>query len=256
MSELSKRKMIAVIPAAGRGTRMGEFTNELPKPMLPLWGKPVIGHILSQIARSGVEKTILIVGYRQDAIRSYIGNGKAFGLEVEYVVQEKPLGTAHAITLAKQHICSHWHFLVQFADIIVPARWYKKLFSVDRREWDGVITLDKTDYSLGAAVQRERNGRVLRIVEKPPMGSINTAWNNAGIMLLSTRVLDSLPSPSSSAFETEKGEIAFPSVVDKWITLWKTNVKGLAIPPSWYFDIKDRAAYEKLGALNMPRFLR
>lgn len=235
---------------------MGELTNELPKPMLPLWGKPIIGHILSQVARSGIKKAILIVGYRQDTIRSYVGDGELFGLEVEYVVQEKPLGTAHAITLAKQRIFPRRHFLVQFADIIVPVKWYQKLLSVDRLIWDGAITLDKTDYSLGAAVQRGRNGRVLRIVEKPPAESLNTAWNNAGVMFLSTKVLDLLPSPSSSAFEAEKKEVAFPSIVDKWITLWKTNVKGLAVQPSWYFDVKDQTAYEKLGALDIPRFLR
>lgn len=249
--------MLAVIPAAGRGTRMGELTNDLPKPMLPLWGKPVLGHILSELRKADFREVVLIVGYGADAIRSYVKRGEEFGLRVDYVFQEKPLGTAHAIGLAKNLLARHQNFFVQFADIIISAQWYQRLYffltvagPTPLTHFDGIVTLERGDYSQGAAVILDEKWLVKRIIEKPAPGSVETEWNNAGVMLLSSSALELF----SENYEENK-DAFFSTVVDAWIQKG-AHVAGAFIPPEWYFDVKNREVYENLKRRKRPNFLR
>ena len=76
--------MKAVILAAGKGTRMGALTEELPKPMLPVEGKPILEHIISGIAAQGVREICLIVGWKSEVIEQHFGDGSALGLNITY----------------------------------------------------------------------------------------------------------------------------------------------------------------------------
>lgn len=241
--------MIAIIPAAGCGRRMRELTETLPKPMLPLWGKPIIGHILDQLSRSPIRRVVLVVGYLADEIYSYIGCGEKFNLEVKYVSQKKLLGTAHAVDLAKKFVNPNQRLLVQFADIIVPSFWYKILSLAADSKIDGALTLERSDYSQGAAVILGEDKRVLRVVEKAPVGSVATIWNNAGIAILSSSVFECLPKKYSP-----KKEVSMPQVIDKWV-ISGASIKGSEIPPSWYIDVKNYETYQKLAAKNPPSFI-
>ncbi len=69
----------AVILAAGRGTRMRELTDDLPKPMIPVRGKPILQHIIEGLRGAGLTDVLLIVGYREDVVRGFFGDGGAFG---------------------------------------------------------------------------------------------------------------------------------------------------------------------------------
>ena len=80
--------MKAVILAAGKGTRMGALTEELPKPMLPVEGKPILEHIITGIAAQGVREVCLIVGWKAEVIGKHFGDGSALGLNITYTTQE------------------------------------------------------------------------------------------------------------------------------------------------------------------------
>jgi len=96
----------AVIPAAGIGSRMSTFelAKILPKCLFPIVGKPIIGGIIELLHRSGVNNIFIIVNYRQNVIRSYLKDGKSYGVKINYIVQKQLNGVAGAIFLARKYI--------------------------------------------------------------------------------------------------------------------------------------------------------
>ena len=81
MSHLTK----AVVLAAGRGTRMGNLTDDVPKPMVKVKGTPILESIIRGLVANGIDEILIIVGYRKDVIIEYFGGGEAFGCKVSYV---------------------------------------------------------------------------------------------------------------------------------------------------------------------------
>src|SRR4051794_41785276 len=92
--------MKAVVMAGGEGTRLRPLTSNQPKPMVPIVGKPCMEHILELLRAHGFEDVIVTVAFLPQAIRSYFGTGESLGLNIEYSVEESPLGTAGAGRLA------------------------------------------------------------------------------------------------------------------------------------------------------------
>ena len=91
--------MNVLILAGGKGLRLRPYTTVLPKPLMPLGEKPIMERIINQLKNFGYRKIYISVGYLSSLIMAYFGDGKKFGVEIEYVVEEKPLGTAGPISL-------------------------------------------------------------------------------------------------------------------------------------------------------------
>src|SRR5918911_1021303 len=86
--------------AGGEGTRLRPLTSNQPKPMVPIVGKPCIEHILELLRAHGMTEVVVTVAFLPQAIRSYFGDGSSLGMEIEYSVEETPLGTAGSVRLA------------------------------------------------------------------------------------------------------------------------------------------------------------
>src|SRR5205814_2842005 len=93
-------RMKAVVMAGGEGTRLRPLTSNQPKPMVPIVGKPCMEHILELLRDHGFQEILVTVAFLPQAIRSYFGDGSSLGLEIEYSVEEIPLGTAGSVRLA------------------------------------------------------------------------------------------------------------------------------------------------------------
>src|SRR5256886_16618502 len=91
----------AVILAAGRGTRMRELTNDVPKPMIEVRGKPVLQHIVQGLRDAGVPKFLIIVGYHAEAVRNFFGDGRSHNAAIEYATQTVQDGTGRVVNLAR-----------------------------------------------------------------------------------------------------------------------------------------------------------
>ena len=89
--------MKAVIMAGGEGTRLRPQTSSLPKPMLPLVGRPMMEHIVSLLRRHGITDIVVTVAFLPNAIRSYFGDGSELGVSMVYATEESPLGTAGSV---------------------------------------------------------------------------------------------------------------------------------------------------------------
>ena len=87
------------IMAGGKGERLGKITKETPKPMLPFLGKPMISHILEKAKKEGFRKFIISVNYLKEVLKDFLKDGKELGIEIQYIEEKKPLGTAGSISL-------------------------------------------------------------------------------------------------------------------------------------------------------------
>jgi mannose-1-phosphate guanylyltransferase/phosphomannomutase len=94
----------AVVMAGGEGTRLRPLTSNQPKPMVPIAGKPCMEHIIELLREHGFEDVIVTVAFLPQAIRSYFGNGETLGVNVEYSVEESPLGTAGSVRLTADQL--------------------------------------------------------------------------------------------------------------------------------------------------------
>ena len=108
--------MKAVIMAGGEGTRLRPQTSNLPKPMLPLVGRPMMEHIISLLRRHGITDIVVTVAFLPNAIRSYFGNGSELGVRMVYATEETPLGTAGSVRNARDELTER--FLVISGDVL------------------------------------------------------------------------------------------------------------------------------------------
>jgi UDP-N-acetylglucosamine diphosphorylase / glucose-1-phosphate thymidylyltransferase / UDP-N-acetylgalactosamine diphosphorylase / glucosamine-1-phosphate N-acetyltransferase / galactosamine-1-phosphate N-acetyltransferase len=168
----------AVLLAAGRGTRMGTITEEIPKPLLPVHGKPLMERIMDRLAEAGIRRFLVVVGFQGELIERYFAEWR---LPVEFRVQEPVNGTGSAAILAKE-FAGQEPFLLSFGDCLCSAAEYVRCLALleDNPATAAVLAAkDIADPWLGAAIY-EQDGRVTRIIEKPPKGTSTTRWGSAG----------------------------------------------------------------------------
>jgi NDP-sugar pyrophosphorylase family protein len=136
-----KKKMKAVILAAGKGTRMRELTQELPKPMLKVQGKPILEHIIDGLRAAGIREFCIITGYRADVIEGYFADGSPLGVRMSYARQEIQDGTGKAPELAKSFVGSD-DFLLTYGDILVKPETYQQMLTRFRKpRFSGLTTV-------------------------------------------------------------------------------------------------------------------
>jgi dTDP-glucose pyrophosphorylase len=170
----------AVLLAAGRGTRMRELTDELPKPMIPVRGKPILLHIVEGLKAAGIERFLIVVGYRADVIRNFFGGGHSLGVGVEYVTQVVQDGTGRVVDLARDFAGSD-PFVLSYGDILVNPANYRCL-TTPASDQEAIITVKRNeDVSKGGAVFVNDQFELTDLREKPKSGEPTSPWYNAGI---------------------------------------------------------------------------
>ena len=152
--------MKAVILAAGEGRRLRPFTETMPKVMIPIANKPVLEYVFDSLKKSGISEIILVVGYKKEVIMEYFKNYKK--IKIKYVVQDKQLGTAHALLQAKKHIKNS--FIVVPGDNIIDQKSILKLIQ-DKSEYSLLIKEHSHPSKYGVVFIEK--GMLRRIVEKP-----------------------------------------------------------------------------------------
>ena len=175
--------MKAVILAAGKGTRMGEITDAIPKPMVQVGGRPLLWHLLRALRGAGVTDAALVIGYKGDAIRDYFGAGHDAGVRLSYFTQEVQDGTGKAAEPAAAFL-EGGPFFLTYGDIVTEREVYEGMVEEFARTPTDLLMAVRTvpDPSRWGAVTVE-SGRVVRVVEKPAPGTSESNKVNAGIFI-------------------------------------------------------------------------
>ena len=155
--------MKAVIPLAGKGTRMRPLTHHTPKPLLKVAGKPVLAYLLDEVIAAGMDEVVFIVGYLGDVLRDYIAKEYP-DLKCHFVVQEVQDGTAGAVALAEPFIDDE--LFVLFSDALFDADLGMANRLAD--DEDGILwAMEVEDYQRFGVIVTGADGTMERIVEKP-----------------------------------------------------------------------------------------
>jgi len=183
MSQVKK----AVILAAGRGTRMKEITDELPKPMVKVKGMPILESIIRGLVFNGITDFLIVVGWRKEVITDYFGDGSDFGCRVEYVEQVVQDGTGRVLELARD-FSGDDPFILSYGDILVPAESYAPLVNFTNVEGKLTVKIDE-DVRKGGAVFIV-DGMVTDLIEKGGDDAPTSPYYNAGIYSFSPKIYD------------------------------------------------------------------
>ena len=179
----------AVLLAAGRGTRMRELTNDLPKPMIQVRGKPILLHIVEGLKDAGIERFLIVVGYRADVVQDFFGDGQCLGTGIEYVTQIVQDGTGRVVDLARDFAGTD-PFVLSYGDILVNPANYKRL-AAPATDDEAIISVKRNeDVSKGGAVFVNDRFELTDLREKPKPGEPTSPWYNAGIYTFRQSIFD------------------------------------------------------------------
>ena len=200
--------MQAVVLVGGEGTRLRPLTLQTPKPMIPLFNVPFLERTLTRLRQAGITNAILPAGYLPAAITEYFGDGSRLGMQLTYVIEKEPLGTAGAVKNVAEHITGP--FFVLNGDILTSLDLEKMLACHRRLGGIGLLHLITVENpSAFGCVVTDEHSRVTAFVEKPAPGTEPTNAINAGTYLLEREVLDLIPSGHAVSIERE----TFPRIV-------------------------------------------
>jgi len=202
--------MKALFLAGGMGTRLKPLTDDLPKPMVPIMNKPLLERNMANLKKYGIHDIVISTCYKSKYIQDYFGDGSKFGLAIEYVCEDIPLGTGGAIK--KTENLYDDTFIVFNADILCDmdftalVKFHKSksaavtiaVTQVENPSAYGVIEYDKNDYAIS-------------FTEKPKADEIKSNYINAGVYVMEPKVLMGIPGNRPVSVERE----VFPELLRK-----------------------------------------
>lgn len=228
--------------AGGEGTRLKSVTGDLPKPMALLAGKPVLEHILNLLKRCGVTRACLALRYRPEIIRDYFGDGKRFGVELEYHEEREPLGTAGAVKSCRDFYGDR-DFLVVSGDSACDYD-LRALMEAHRRHGSAVtIALAEHETPLQyGTVLTDRTGHVVSFIEKPAWERVVSDLVNTGIYVVSPAAMEFVPDGQPFDFAKD----LFPVLMQAGLPIFGLPMEG------YWCDIGTPRAYHQcnLDALD------
>ena len=242
--------MQALILAGGEGTRLRPLTSTMPKPVIPLVGRPFIGYMIEWLRGHGVDDVIISCGFMADGVRLVLGDGAEHGVRLRYVEEPEPLGTGGALRFAQDLLDGR--FFMLNGDVLTDMDLTAQLAQHERTGARATLALiaveDPSAYGL---VRRDRDHAVTEFLEKPSVTEIDTNLINAGAYILERSVLDAVPPVGTNAsIERE----VFPALVGQGLYGYESGGYWLDIgTPERYlqgtFDILEGIVQTEIGQL-------
>jgi mannose-1-phosphate guanylyltransferase len=190
----------AIILVGGEGTRLRPLTSSVPKPMVPVLNKPFLEHVFKHLHNHGIRDIILALCYLPDNIQSYFGDGSGFGINLTYVVEDFPLGTAGAVKNVSDHIDST--FLVLNGDVYTDLDVTSMVaLHKDRGAVATIALTPVEDPSAYGVVDIDADGKVKSFIEKPKREEAPSNMINAGTYVLEPDVLKHMEPQTFRMFE-------------------------------------------------------
>lgn len=215
--------MKAVILAAGEGTRMRPLTANLPKPLLPVAGKPFLRHTLEAVKAAGIRDVTILVGWQGHRIREHFGKGADLGLSISYEEQAERLGTAHALGLLRSHVDGP--FLSVNGDVVVSREALAGLVARHGEVGGTVMGLAEVSDPGRFGVVELEGDRIVKIEEKPRVPK--TSLINAGVSVFEAGIFPLIDKTSKSP----RGEYEITDALR--MLMDAGSVHGFRLPGEW-----------------------
>jgi mannose-1-phosphate guanylyltransferase len=183
----------AMLLAAGQSRRLGALAGHLPKPMLPVAGRPLMEHTVRRLVRAGVTDVMVNLHHLGDAIQDHFRDGSDFGVRIHYSHESQLLGTAGGIRQCREFF-QDAPFLVIYGDNLTTCRLPALVAHHQRCRGIGTIALYwREDVSAHSSVEIDPDTRITRFVEKPKPSEAASHWISAGVIVFEASVLDKIP---------------------------------------------------------------
>ena len=227
--------MKAVIIAAGKGKRLSPITSTIPKPMIPIGGKPLLEHTILSLKEVGITEILIIVGYREDIIKGYFGDGLGeFGVNIDYISQIEHLGTAHAFGLAKDFVGDD-NFFLMYGDLLTDPQVFKEVLEIYKKSsCEGLISLFEVNHPQEfGIISLDSDSYVDKITEKPSLDLNLGNLANAGIFVFNPQIFKAIEKTKLSI----RKEYEFTDSMGILINELKGKIKGYIIKDFFWSDI-------------------
>ena len=218
------KKNSVVLMVGGLGTRLRPLTEHIPKPMLKIGNRPILETIIINFKKYGFTNVILSVSYKSEIIEDYFGDGTKFGVNIEYIHDDKRMGTAGALSLLKSNL--NEPFFVMNVDILTNINFSHLLDFHTFEDAKATMCVREYDFQVPYGVIEVKNQEITSIVEKP----IHKFFVNAGIYILSSEVLKKIPNDTfydmPTLFDTlieSKEKISSFAINEYWLDIGRLS---------------------------------
>jgi UDP-N-acetylglucosamine diphosphorylase / glucose-1-phosphate thymidylyltransferase / UDP-N-acetylgalactosamine diphosphorylase / glucosamine-1-phosphate N-acetyltransferase / galactosamine-1-phosphate N-acetyltransferase len=232
---------------------MGELTNELPKPMLKVQGKPILQHIIEGITGAGIRQFCIVTGYRAEVVEEAFGDGHSLGVSISYARQVVQDGTGKAAEPARAWIGAE-PFLLTYGDILVRPETYPRMLArFAEADFSGLLSVTRgQDVTKGAIDFFDEQFCLRRLLEKPSPPQLeqlrqegwikpgDPVWYNAGIYMFKPVVFDF----TSRLQKSPRGEYELTDAISEMVDKGH-RIAGLEIQGRWV-DVRDPQVLEQL----------
>lgn len=230
--------MKALVLSGGKGTRLRPITHTSAKQLVPIANKPILFYGLETIAESGIKEVGLVVGETASEIKNAVGNGQKWGLKVTYIVQEFPLGLAHAVKISKKFLKNE-EFVMYLGDNLLRDGINQFIKEFKKKQADAQILLAKVSNPEQFGVAELLDGKVVQLEEKPKKPKSNLAL--VGVYMFDSKIFKAIQHIKPS----KRGELEITDAIQYLIDN-KYNVIPQIVNGWW----KDTGKLEDLLEAN------
>ena len=234
--------------AGGKGTRIAQVNATVPKPMIPIEGKPILEYQIETLKKQGYTDIILIVGHMGNVIQKYFGDGSAFGVQISYIVEEQPLGTAGALYFLKDEIQND--FLLLNGDIIFDVDIQKFLeYHCNQRTAATILTHPNSHPYDSRIIIADDKNRVTNWLHKEDERLWYKNRVNAGLHMFSPRIFESFHEAKKCDLDRD---VLKPLIKEGELSVYDSPeyIKDMGTPDRYYAVIEDIKS-GKVSAKNL-----
>lgn len=226
--------MKAVIMAGGFGTRIQPLTSSIPKPMIPLFNRPIMLHIVELLKKHDITDLVMLLYHQPFVIKNFFRDGADFGVKITYVTPLQDMGTAGAVKAAEKYLDER--FLVISGDLLTDFNLKKIIdFHVDNKAKATITLTSVKDPLQFGVVVTDKDKRITQFLEKPGWGEVISDTINTGIYVLEPEILAAIPDGENFDFSQD----LFPSMLKNNDALFGFPAKG------YWRDIGNTDSYRE-----------
>ncbi len=231
--------MKALILSGGNGTRFFPFTKTVPKQILPVAGKPVLHYGVESMVKAGIKQIYVIVGRNGKKVKDALGNGRKWGVCIRYITQSRPLGLAHAVHVAREHLQGD-DFVMWLGDTILCEEFGEVIRSFYKRKANALLVLGRTKKPEICGVARIKGNTVTHVVEKPDCAKTNLVL--AGLYVFDGSVFNA----AKKIRPSKRGELEITDAI-QYLISHSYRVEAYVTKKFW-IDVGCRKSWQTANA--------